>query len=46
VAADAMVDTGLRSIPVVLRGGRPELVGMVSRGDVMRGFRLAMHDDK
>jgi len=47
VAADAMVETGLRSIPVVLdRGGRPELVGMVSRGDVIRGFRFAMHDDK
>jgi CBS domain-containing protein len=46
-AADAMVETGLRSIPVVLNsGGRPELVGMVSRGDVIRGFRLAMHDDK
>ena len=45
VAADAMVETGLRSLPVVLnRGGRPELVGMVSRGDVIRGFRLAMHD--
>ena len=47
VAADAMVETGLRSIPVVLnRGDRPELVGMVSRGDVIRGFRLAMQDDK
>ncbi|HEX7981624.1 MAG TPA: CBS domain-containing protein [Gemmatimonadaceae bacterium] len=47
VAADAMVETGLRSIPVVLnRGGRPELVGMVSRGDVIRGFRLALRDDK
>jgi CBS domain-containing protein len=45
VAADAMVETGLRSIPVVLGRGRPELVGMVSRGDVIRGFRLAMHDD-
>jgi len=47
VAADAMVETGLRSIPVVLNsGGRPQLVGMVSRGDVIRGFRLAMQDDK
>ena len=45
VAADAMVETGLRSIPVVLnRDGRSELVGMVSRGDVIRGFRLALHD--
>lgn len=44
-AVDAMVETGLRSIPVVLnRGGRPELVGMVSRGDVIRGFRLGLHD--
>lgn len=47
VAADAMVETGLRSIPVVLdRDGRRELVGMVSRGDVIRGFRLARHDDR
>ena len=47
VAADAMVETGLRSIPVVLdSGGRPQLVGMVSRGDVIRGFRLAVQDDK
>jgi CBS domain-containing protein len=47
VAADAMVETGLRSIPVVLdNGGRPQLVGMVSRGDVIRGFRLAIQDDK
>ena len=47
VAADAMVETGLRSIPVVLeRGGRPELVGIVSRGDVIRGFRLARRDDR
>jgi CBS domain-containing protein len=46
VAADAMVETGLRSIPVVLdNGGRLELVGMVSRGDVIRGFRLATQDD-
>jgi CBS domain-containing membrane protein len=45
VAADAMVETGLRSVPVVLGRGRSELVGMVSRGDVIRGFRLAMHDD-
>jgi CBS domain-containing membrane protein len=46
LAADVMVETGLRSIPVVLdRGGRSELVGMVSRGDVIRGFRLAMQDD-
>jgi CBS domain-containing protein len=43
VAADLMVETGLRSVPVVLSsGGRRELVGMVSRGDVIRGFRLAM----
>ena len=41
-AADAMVETGLRSIPVVLDSdGRLQLVGMVSRGDVLRGFRLA-----
>jgi CBS domain-containing protein len=46
LAADVMVETGLRSIPVVLnRDGRSELVGMVSRGDVIRGFRLSMHDD-
>ena len=40
VAADLMVETGLRSLPVVVRGGgRPTLVGMVSRGDVLRGLR-------
>lgn len=43
VAADLMVETALHSIPVVRRaGGRPELVGMVSRGDVIRGLRFAM----
>jgi CBS domain-containing protein len=45
-AADVMVETGLRSIPVVLSSnGRPQLVGMVSRGDVLRGFRLGMQND-
>jgi len=46
VAADLMVETELRSLPVVRRGpGRPELVGMVSRGDVIRGLRFAMRGD-
>ena len=47
VAADLMVETGLRSIPVVRRGsGRRELVGMLSRGDVLRGLRYLMHDER
>lgn len=46
VAADLMVETELRSIPVVQRGsGRAKLVGMVSRGDVIRGLRYAMRGE-
>lgn len=40
-AADLMVETGLRSLPVVRRDGtRRELVGIVSRGDVLRGLEI------
>lgn len=47
VAADLMIETQLRSIPVVHRaGGRPELVGMVSRGDIIRGLHFAIHDEQ
>lgn len=43
VAADLMVETRLRSLPVVRRrGGAPVLVGIVSQGDLLRGFRLAL----
>ena len=46
VAADLMVETELRSIPVVQRtSSRPTLVGMVSRGDVIRGLRFAMRGE-
>lgn len=39
VAANLMAETGLRSLPVVHRRGRgPELVGIVSRGDLLRGL--------
>ncbi|HEX9611753.1 MAG TPA: CBS domain-containing protein [Gemmatimonadales bacterium] len=39
VTAHLMVETGLRSLPVVYRRGRgPELVGIVSRGDLLRGL--------
>ena len=42
VAADLMVETRLRSLPVVERrhGGAPHLVGIVSHGDVLRGMRF------
>ena len=41
VAADLMVATGLRSLPVVQRGpGAPMLCGMLSRGDLLKGLRL------
>lgn len=47
VAADLMVETGLRSLPVVRRhGGLTELVGMVSRGDVIRGLRFVMAGER
>lgn len=43
VAADVMVETGLRSLPVVRRGTRGAvLVGIVSRGDLLRGLRFEM----
>lgn len=46
VAADLMLRTELRSVPVVHRAsGRPELVGMVSRGDVIRGLRFALRGE-
>jgi CBS domain-containing protein len=40
-AIDLMVETRLRSLPVVerRRGGPPVLVGMVSQGDVLRALR-------
>ena len=41
VAADLMVETRLRSLPVVQRkSGLPVLVGIVSQGDLLRGFRF------
>jgi CBS domain-containing protein len=43
IAAHLMVETGLRSLPVVHRRGRgPELVGIVSRGDLLRGLNLEL----
>jgi len=43
VAADLMVHTQLHSLPVVQRrAGVPTLVGMVSRGDLLRGLRLEL----
>lgn len=43
VAADLMVETRLRSLPVVRRkGGSRALVGIVSQGDLLRGFRFVM----
>jgi CBS domain-containing protein len=45
IAADLMLQTGLRSLPVVhRRGGWPRLVGIVSRGDVLRGLRFELLD--
>lgn len=41
VAADLMIATGLRSLPVVERGpGPPVLRGMLSRGDLLRALGL------
>lgn len=42
-AIDLMVETRLRSLPVVerRRGGAPVLVGMVSQGDVLRALARA-----
>lgn len=42
-AIDLMVETRLRSLPVVERprGGAPRLVGMVSQGDVLRALIAA-----
>jgi len=43
VAAELMVATGRRSLPVVRRGsGWPTLVGIVSRGDLLRGLRFEL----
>jgi CBS domain-containing protein len=45
-AAELMVSTGLRSLPVVRRGsGWPVLVGIVSRGDLLRGLRFQLAED-
>ena len=42
-AADLMVETRLRSLPVVRRnGGPPVLIGIVTQGDLLRGFRFAL----
>jgi CBS domain-containing membrane protein len=45
-AAELMVATGRRSLPVVRRGsGWPKLVGIVSRGDLLRGLRFELAED-
>jgi CBS domain-containing protein len=42
-AGALMVALKLRSLPVVeRRGGRPTLVGILSRGDVLRGLRYQL----
>jgi CBS domain-containing protein len=43
VAADLMVETRLRSLPVVRRLPKgPVLAGIVSQGDLLRGLRFAL----
>jgi CBS domain-containing protein len=43
VAADLMVETRLRSLPVVQRKpDGPILAGIVSQGDILRGLRFAL----
>jgi CBS domain-containing protein len=43
VTADLMVETRLRSLPVVRRhGSGPELVGIVCQGDLLRGLRFEL----
>lgn len=44
-AAELMVATRLRSLPVVRRGpGGPMLVGIVTQGDLLRGLRFEIAD--
>lgn len=43
VAADLMVETRLRSLPVVRREPKgPVLAGIVSQGDLLRGLRFEL----
>jgi CBS domain-containing protein len=43
VAADLMVETRLRSLPVIRREPKgPVLAGIVSQGDVLRGLRFEL----
>ena len=43
VAMELMVSTRLRSLPVIRRGGgAPQLIGIVTQGDVMRAFRTQL----
>jgi CBS domain-containing protein len=45
-AAELMVSTGLRSLPVVRRdSGWPVLMGIVSRGDLLRGLRFQLAEE-
>jgi CBS-domain-containing membrane protein len=48
VAADLMVETRLRSLPVVQRspGAGRMLVGIVSQGDLLRGLRFVLADER
>jgi len=48
VAADLMVETRLRSLPVVQRtpGAGRVLVGIVSQGDLLRGLRFALANER
>lgn len=44
-ATELMVSTRLRSLPVIRRsGGAPQLVGIVTQGDVMRAFQSQLFD--
>ena len=46
VTAELMVATGLHSLPVVQRGaGWPVLVGIVSRGDLLRGLHFELEQE-
>jgi CBS domain-containing protein len=44
-AGQLMVEAKLHSLPVVARhGGEPVLLGIVSRGDILRGLRYRLED--
>jgi chloride channel protein, CIC family len=43
-AADHMVNHGIGRLPVVMRGSASQVIGMISRSDVLSSYRRKLDD--